>query len=142
MLRHLNGIGPRTSPCPSILLRERVVAAAAETGPCCNSDRLCNLGKDNTETLALMSRQRNVVPCGRTAPARSPGRRRHVMSCHVMLCHAPRRRFGPSFLVMLLCETFGAHQPLNHQRVLHVREGVDLSLSTLADPLGDCAATL
>lgn len=32
--------------------------------------------------------------------------------CHV----TPLRRFGPSFLVMLLCETFGAHQPLNHQR--------------------------
>src|SRR3546814_8820253 len=45
----------------------------------------------------------------------------------------PRGLFGPGFLAMLLFEKFGAHQPLNRQRDRYAREGVDLSLSTLAD---------
>ncbi len=43
---------------------------------------------------------------------------------------------------MLLFEKFGAHQPLNRQRDRYAREGVDLSLSTLADQVGICTAAL
>jgi hypothetical protein len=43
---------------------------------------------------------------------------------------------------MLLFEKFGAHQPLNRQRDRYAREGVDLSLSTLADQVGACTAAL
>src|SRR3546814_14671749 len=43
---------------------------------------------------------------------------------------------------MLLFEKFGAHQPLNRQRDRYAREGVDLSLSTLADQVGTCTAAL
>src|SRR3546814_8194290 len=52
----------------------------------------------------------------------------------------PRGLFGPGFLAMLLFEKFGAHQPLNRQRDRYAREGVDLSLSTLADQVGTCTA--
>ncbi len=54
----------------------------------------------------------------------------------------PRGLLGPSFLAMLLFEKFGAHQPLNRQRDRYAREGVDLSLSTLADQVGTCTAAL
>ena len=54
----------------------------------------------------------------------------------------PRGLFGPSFLAMLLFEKFGTHQPLNRQRDRYAREGVDLSLSTLADQVGACSAAL
>jgi transposase len=43
---------------------------------------------------------------------------------------------GPSLLAMILFEKFGQHQPLNRQAERYTREGVPLSLSTLADQVG------
>ena len=43
---------------------------------------------------------------------------------------------------MILFEKFGQHQPLNRQAERYAKEGVDLSLSTLADQVGACAAAL
>ncbi len=43
---------------------------------------------------------------------------------------------------MILFEKFGQHQPLNRQSERYRREGVDLSLSTLADQVGACTAVL
>jgi hypothetical protein len=43
---------------------------------------------------------------------------------------------------MILFEKFGQHQPLNRQSERYAREGVDLSLSTLADQVGACALAL
>lgn len=47
---------------------------------------------------------------------------------------------GTNLLAMILFEKFAQHQPLNRQS--YVREGVNLSLSTLADQVGACAAAL
>jgi len=44
--------------------------------------------------------------------------------------------FGPSLLAMILFEKFGIHQPLNRQSDRYAREGVEISLSTLADQVG------
>ena len=49
---------------------------------------------------------------------------------------------GLNLLAMILFEKFGQHQPLNRQSERYAREGVDLSLSTLADQVGACAAAL
>jgi transposase len=49
---------------------------------------------------------------------------------------------GPSLLAMILFEKFGQHQPLNRQADRYAREGVPLSLSTLADQVGGCCAVL
>lgn len=54
----------------------------------------------------------------------------------------PRGWAGPSFLAMLLFEKFGQHQPLNRQAERYAREGVPLSLSTLADQVGAGAVAL
>ena len=43
---------------------------------------------------------------------------------------------------MILFEKFGQHQPLNRQSERYRREGIDLSVSTLADQVGACAAVL
>ena len=43
---------------------------------------------------------------------------------------------------MILFEKFGQHQPLNRQAERYAREGVPLSLSTLADQVGACTAVL
>jgi hypothetical protein len=43
---------------------------------------------------------------------------------------------------MILFEKYGQHQPLNRQSERYRREGVELSLSTLADQVGACAAVL
>ncbi|MGH0241741.1 transposase [Sinorhizobium meliloti] len=54
----------------------------------------------------------------------------------------PRGFAGPNLLAMILFEKFGLHQPLNRQSERYAREGIDLSLSTLADQVGACAAAL
>jgi transposase len=43
---------------------------------------------------------------------------------------------------MILFEKFGQHQPLNRQSERYAREGIYLSLSTLAGQVGACAAAL
>jgi transposase len=49
---------------------------------------------------------------------------------------------GPSLLAMVLFEKFGQHQPLNRQAERYAREGMAISLSTLADQAGGCTAAL
>jgi transposase len=49
---------------------------------------------------------------------------------------------GPSLLAMLVFEKFGQHQPLNRQAERYAKEGVPLSLSTLADQVGACCTVL
>src|SRR6201746_521651 len=43
---------------------------------------------------------------------------------------------------MVLFEKFGQHQPLNRPAERYAREGVPISLSTLADQVGGCTAAL
>lgn len=131
---------PARKPLPAHLPRERVVVAAPEACPCCGSGRLCKLGEDITETLEVVPRQWKVIQtvrekfsCRDCEKITQPPAPFHV---------TPRGLFGPSFLAMLLFEKFGAHQPLNRQRDRYAREGVDLSLSTLADQVGACTAAL
>lgn len=131
---------PARKPLPEHLPRERVVVTAPEACPCCGSGRLCKLGEDITETLEVVPRQWKVIQtvrekfsCRDCEKITQPPAPFHV---------TPRGLFGPSFLAMLLFEKFGAHQPLNRQRDRYAREGVDLSLSTLADQVGACTAAL
>jgi len=54
----------------------------------------------------------------------------------------PRGWAGPSLIAMLVFEKYGQHQPLNRQAERFAREGVELSLSTLADLVGHAAVAL
>src|SRR3977135_3698154 len=48
----------------------------------------------------------------------------------------PRGFAGPNLLAMILFEKFGQHQPLNRQSERYRREGMDLSVASLADQVG------
>jgi len=144
---------PSRKPLPDHLPRERVVIPAPTECPCCGSDKLSKLGEDITETLEVIPRQWKVLQtvrekfsCRHCEKISQPPAPFHV---------TPRGMFGPSFLAMLLFEIDererpgdvckrreGQHQPLNRQSERYAREGVEISLSTLADQVGACAAAL
>jgi hypothetical protein len=57
--------------------------------------------------------------------------------------HTIARGFaGPSLLAMILVGKYANHQPLNRQSEQYAREGIELSVSTMADHVGACAASL
>ena len=131
---------PARKPFPDYLPRERVVVAAPANCPCCGSSKLSKLGADVTETLEVVPRQWKVI---QTVRERFSCRRCEAISQPPAPFHVTPRGFaGPSLLAMILFEKFGQHQPLNRQSERYACEGVDLSLSTLADQVGACAAAL
>ena len=131
---------PSRQPLPEHLPRTRVVVASPACCPGCGSDRLSKLGEDITETLEVIPRQWKVIQTVRErfACRACEGVTQPPAPFHV----TPRGLFGPSLLAMILFEKFGQHQPLNRQRDRYAHEGVDISLSTLADQVGACAAVL
>ena len=98
------------------------------------------MGEDVTETLEVIPRRWKVIQhvrekfscraCERISQAPAPF---HVIA---------RGWAGPSLLARLVFEKFGQHQPLNRQAERYAKEGVPLSLSTLADQVGACCSVL
>jgi transposase len=127
-------------PFPEHLPRERVIVPGPTACACCGGTRLSKLGEDITETLEVIPRQWKVIQhvrekltcrdCERISQAPAPF---HVIA---------RGWAGPSLLAMLVFEKFGQHQPLNRQAERYAKEGVPLSLSTLADQVGACCSVL
>ena len=131
---------PVRKPFPAHLPRERVVVAAPTACPCCGSHKLSKLGEDVTETLEVVPRQWKVI---QTVRERFSCRACETITQPPAPFHTiPRGLAGPSLLAMVLFEKFGQHQPLNRQSERYAREGIDLSLSTLAGHVGACAAAL
>ena len=131
---------PARKPFPEHLPRERVVVPAPTSCPCCGGTRLSKLGEDITETLEVIPRQWKVIQtvrekftCRDCEAISQPPAPFHVI---------PRGWAGPSLLAMILFEKFGQHQPLNRQAERYAREGVELSLSTLADQVGSCCTVV
>ena len=127
-------------PFPDHLPRERIVIPAPESCPCCGSPKLSKLGEDITETLEVIPRQWKVIQtvrekfsCRDCETITQPPAPFHV---------TPRGFAGPNLLAMILFEKFGQHQPLNRQSERYRREGIDLSVSTLADQVGACTMVL
>src|ERR1700730_4659254 len=131
---------PASKPFPEHLPRERVIEPGPSACLCCGSSRLRKLGEDITETLESIPRQWKVIQhvrekftcrdCEKISQAPAPF---HVIA---------RGWAVPSLLAMILFEKFGQHQPLNRQAERYAKEGVPLSLSTLADQVGACCAVL
>jgi transposase len=125
---------------PADLPRRRVVHAAPTTCPCCGGSNLSKIGEDVTETLDVVPRQWFVTEHVREKFS--------CRSCETITqppapFHAIARGFaGPSLLAMMLVEKYANHQPLNRQSEQYAREGIELSVSTMADHVGACAATL
>src|SRR5450756_1248351 len=131
---------PSRKPFPEHLPRERVVIAAPASCACCGGLRLSKLGETVTETLEVIPKSWKVIQhvrekftcrdCEKISQAPAPF---HVIA---------RGWAGPSLLAMILFEKFGQHQPLNRQAERYAKEGVPLSLSTLADQVGAGCAVL
>src|SRR3954454_25192051 len=131
---------PSRQPFPEHLPRERVIVPGPVACACCGGARLSRLGEDITETLEVVPKSWKVIQhvrekftcrdCEKISQAPAPF---HVLA---------RGWAGPSLLAMILFEKFGQHQPLNRQADRYAREGVPLSLSTLADQVGGCCAVL
>lgn len=131
---------PVKKPFPERLPRERVIVPGPAECSCCGSTRLAKIGEDVTETLEVIPRQWKVIQyvrekftCRDCEGISQPPAPFHVIS---------RGHVGPNLLAMVLHDKFALHQPLNRQSEAYAREGIDLSLSTLADHVGSCAALL
>src|SRR6266576_1298169 len=131
---------PARKPFPEHLPRERVIVPGPAACLCCGGERLRKLGETVTETLESIPRQWKVIQhvrekftcrdCEKISQDPAPF---HVIA---------RGWAGPSLLAMILFEKYGQHQPLNRQAERYAREGVPLSLSTLADQVGACCTVL
>ena len=131
---------PSRKPFPDHLPRERVIIPGPVACACCGGSRLSRLGEDITETLEVIPKSWKVIQhvrekftcrdCEKISQAPAPF---HVIA---------RGWAGPSLLAMVLFEKFGQHQPLNRQAERYAKEGVPISLSTLADQVGGCTAAL
>ena len=127
-------------PFPEHLPRERVVVPAPLACPCCGSAKLSKLGEDVTETLEVVPRRWKVIQtvrerfscrdCERITQPPAP--------FHVV----PRGFAGPQLLATILFDKFAQHLPLNRQSERFAREGIALSVSTLADQVGACTTAL
>ena len=131
---------PARRPLDPKLPRERIVHVA----PCicghCGSDRLRKLGETITETLELVPEQWKVLQhvrekftcrnCEKITETPAPS---HPIA---------RGRAGPQLLAEVLHNKYRAHLPLNRQSDLYAAQGIDLDVSTMADWVGACAATL
>ena len=131
---------PSRQPFPAHLPRERIIVPGPVACACCGGSRLSRLGEDVTETLEVIPKSWKVIQ-----------HVREKFSCRdcekISQAPAPfqviaRGWAGPSLLAMVLFEKFGQHQPLNRQAERYAKEGVPISLSTLADQVGGCTAAL
>jgi len=131
---------PSRKPFPEHLPRERIVIAAPQNCPCCGARELSKLGEDVTETLEVIPRQWKVI---QTVREKFSCRHCEKISQPPAPFHVTPRGFaGPNLLAMILFEKFAQHQPLNRQSERYRREGIDLSVSTLADQVGACTFAL
>jgi transposase len=125
---------------PDHLPRRRIVHPAPTCCPCCGGDKLSKIGEDVTKTLDVVPRQmfvtehvREKFSCRSCEKISQPPAPFHAI---------PRGFAGPSLLAMILVDKYANHQPLNRQSEQFAREGVELSVSTMADHVGACAAAL
>jgi transposase len=130
---------PARRPLPAHLPRERIVYPSPSSCPCCGG-ALHKLGEDITETLEMIPRQWKVVQhvreklsCRRCEAITQPPAPSHPIA---------RGRAGPQLLAHVLFSKYGLHLPLHRQSATYAREGIELDVSTLADWVGACAATL
>jgi transposase len=125
---------PVRKPFPADIERERVVIEAPTSCACCGGSRLAKLGEDITETLEEIPRRFKVIE---TVREKFTCRDCEAITQPPAPFHAtPRGYIGPQLLATVLFDKFGLHLPLNRQSRRFKCEGIDLSVSTLADQVG------
>jgi transposase len=125
---------PVRQPFPDNIERERVVLPAPTQCPCCGSARLSKLGESVTSTLEEIPRRFKVID---TVREKFTCRDCETITQPPAPFYAtPRGYIGPQLLATILFDKFGQHLPLNRQSQRFKCEGIDLSVSTLADQVG------
>lgn len=128
---------PERKPFPDCIERERVVIAAPTSCRCCGGSRLSKLGEDVTRTLEEIPRRFKVIE---TVREKFSCRDCEAITQAPAPFHAtPRGYIGPQLLATIMFDKFGQHLPLNRQSRRFKCEGIDLSVSTLADQVGAAA---
>jgi transposase len=127
------------APLPAHLPRERIVVPSPTSCPCCGG-KLAKLGETITETLESIPRTYKVIQtvrekfsCRACETITQPPAPFHPIA---------RGRAGPNLLAGVMHGKFCDHQPLNRQSESFAGEGIDLSVSTLADWVGACTTVL
>jgi transposase len=130
---------PVRAPLPAHLPRERIVVPAPTACPCCGG-KLVKLGESITETLESIPRRYKVI---QTVREKFSCRSCETITQPPAPFHAiARGRAGPDLLATVMHAKFGEHQPLNRQSERFAAEGIELSVSTLADWVGACTSVL
>jgi transposase len=130
---------PVRAPLPDHLPRERVVVPAPTACRCCGG-KLAKLGETITETLESIPRSYKVI---QTVREKFSCRSCEKITQPPAPFHAiARGRAGPDLLATVMHAKFGEHLPLNRQSERFAAEGIELSVSTLADWVGACTAAL
>lgn len=131
---------PARRPLDETLPCERAVHAAPCSCRHCGSMKIRKLDEKVTETLEhvpatwkVIQHVREVFTCRECDKITETPAPSHPIA---------RGRAGPQLLAEVLHNKYRAHLPLNRQRDLNAAQGVDLDVSTLADWVGACAATL
>jgi transposase len=131
---------PARRPLPNNLPRERRVQPAPTSCKKCGGNNLRKIGEEKTETLERVPAHWKVVEhvcekfgCRDCDAITQPPAPSHPIA---------RGRAGPQLLAEILFGKYGAHLPLNRQSDIFAHEGVDIDVSTMADWVGTCAATL
>lgn len=130
---------PVRGPLPAHLPRERVVLPSPTSCPCCGG-KLVKLGEAITESLESIPRSYKVI---QTVREKFSCRSCETITQPPAPFHPINRgRAGPQLLATIVHAKFGEHQPLNRQSERFAQEGIDLSVSTLADWVGACTTAL
>lgn len=122
---------------PDDIERERVVLPAPTQCPCCGSNRLSKIGETVTSTLEEIPRRFKVIDTVREKFSCRDCER--ITQPPAPFYATPRGYIGPQLLATILFDKFGQHLPLNRQSQRFKCEGIDLSVSTLADQVGAAA---
>lgn len=130
---------PARRPLDPKLPRERRVEPTPTACPCCGG-KLRKLGEDVTEMLERVPASWKVIQivrekmtCRSCEKITQPLAPSHPIA---------RGGAGPQLLAEMLFGKYGAHLPLNRQSDIFAGEGVELDVSTMADRVGACTATL
>ena len=139
-VRSFERLKPARRPLPEHLPRERIVYPVPSACPCCGG------------AFAQDRRGRDRDAGTGAAPVEGdPARAREVLLPLLRGDHATtstlasdraRARWAEDCSRMCLFSKYGLHLPLNRQSTVYAREGIELDVSTLADWVGACAATL
>ena len=131
---------PARQPLSDDLPRHRVVVPGPDACPCCQGSDLKKIGETVTDSREVIPRQWIVL---QTVREKFVCKSCSTISQTPAPFHpVPRGSVGPNLLAMIAFNKFGLHQPLSRQSETYAAEGMDLSVSTLADMIGHATMLL